>query len=327
MSSISEKAYEELYATRKRASGVKAFTHTSDIKRGRKAASVHDRVDPSKIREGAVGKRESRDLDGVESNAIVCMFDVTGSMRNAPVVLQEKLAKLIPTIQTKGVIDNPQVCFGAIGDCTCDRVPVQIGQFESDLAMDEDLDKFFLEGGGGGGNHESYQMALFFLARLTETDCYEKRGKRGYAFIIADEASHPKVSKEEVKATFGDVGLQEDIPIAQIAKEASEKWEVFIILPTRASSYGTLNKPYWNELFPQHVLELDNVDLVCELIASTIGEAEGSAEVEDIAGELGMDKSSISSVKNALAEYKGGGGALATVTGDLDLSDDEDGID
>ena len=34
---------------------------------------------------------------------------------------------------------DPQILFGAIGDATCDRVPLQIGQFESDNRMDDDL--------------------------------------------------------------------------------------------------------------------------------------------------------------------------------------------
>ena len=31
--------------------------------------------------------------------------------------------------------------FGAIGDATCDRAPLQVGQFESDNRMDGDLEQ------------------------------------------------------------------------------------------------------------------------------------------------------------------------------------------
>jgi hypothetical protein len=77
--------------------------------------------------------------------------------------------------------------FGAIGDATCDRAPLQVGQFESDNRMDDDLSRILLEGGGGGQKTESYELAMYFMARHTAADCYEKRGKRGYLFIIGDE--------------------------------------------------------------------------------------------------------------------------------------------
>lgn len=331
MKSISEDAYAELYSKRSASHGVKAFTHTSDIDRGVKAAEVHERVDPAKIKDSVTGKRESRDSDSAQnSNAIAVFFDVTGSMRKIPMVLQEKLAKLMQTLLTKGVIDDPQVLFGAIGDATCDRVPFQVGQFESDLAMDEDLDKFFLEGGGGGQNTESYELGLFFLARLTSIDCYEKRGKRGYAFLIGDETAYPKVKRQEVVRHFGaDLGLQEDIPLEQIVKEAQEKYEIFFIVPTTAS-WGTRNKPFWNDLFGQNVLELDNPDLVCETIVTAIGMAEGVIEgADDVAESLEMDGDAVDSVTKALATYTGGkSAALATVAGgDLSPSGGEDGLD
>ena len=57
--------------------------------------------------------------------------------------------------------------FGAIGDATCDRVPLQVGQFESDNRMDDDLGRIVLEGGGGGQQTESYELAMYFMARHT----------------------------------------------------------------------------------------------------------------------------------------------------------------
>ena len=97
--------------------------------------------------------------------------------------------------------------FGAIGDATCDRAPLQVGQFESDNRMDDDLSRILLEGGGGGQKTESYELAMYFMARHTATDCYDKRGKRGYLFMIGDEMAYPRVKRAEVAAVIGD-GLQ-----------------------------------------------------------------------------------------------------------------------
>src|SRR5215831_17782237 len=49
----------------------------------------------------------------------------------------------------KGYVKHPQILFGGIGDATCDRAPLQVGQFESDNRMDDDLGRILLEGGGG----------------------------------------------------------------------------------------------------------------------------------------------------------------------------------
>ena len=121
------------------------------------------------------------------------LFDVTGSMRTVPRVLQTKLPQLLGLLLRKGYASDPQIMFGAIGDATCDRVPLQVGQFESDNRMDDDLGRIVLEGGGGGQMTESYELAMYFMARHTVTDCCEKRGRRGYLFIIGDELAYPQV--------------------------------------------------------------------------------------------------------------------------------------
>lgn len=79
--------------------------------------------------------RESRDsANHPESNAIMVLFDVTGSMGGIPALFaQKKLGGLMKVLTSKGVIPHPQVLFGAIGDSYSDQAPFQIGQFESGL--------------------------------------------------------------------------------------------------------------------------------------------------------------------------------------------------
>ncbi len=144
--------------------------------------------------------RESRDsAEHPQSLAIAVLFDVTGSMRDVPRTLQAKLPQLLGLLLRKGYVTDPQIMFGAIGDATCDRAPLQIGQFESDNRMDDDLGRILLEGGGGGQKTESYELALYFMARHTVTDCFAKRGRRGYLFIIGDEMAYPRVKPGEVR--------------------------------------------------------------------------------------------------------------------------------
>src|SRR5258707_9278278 len=124
--------------------------------------------------------RESRDSDEhPESVAIAVLFDVTGSMGSVPRVLQQKLPQLLGLLLRKGYAKGPQILFGAIGDATCDRAPLQVGQFESDNRLDDDLGRFVLEGGGGGRQTQSYGLAMDFRARHPSIDCYAKPGHRG----------------------------------------------------------------------------------------------------------------------------------------------------
>lgn len=321
--SFSADAYATLGAVRAVKTGVKAFSHTDAISKGKAKSAVHDRLNPH-----GVTVRESRDsVEHPASNAIAVLFDVTGSMGGIPRVLQEKLPKLMGLLMAKGYVTDPQVLFGAVGDATCDDAPLQVGQFESNVEMDEDIDKIYVEGGGGGQMTESYELGMYFMARHTALDCLEKRGKKGYLFLIGDEYYYPAVKKSEVKSVVG-VDLQDNIPITDIVKELQEKYEVFHILPVSAS-YGRRNKQKWVDLFGQNVLELDNPELVCELIVTTIGIAEGYLDsAGEIATDLGVGGAGIRSLDTALAAYTGGGRKLAkaSVKGKLvgaGISDDK----
>ena len=100
-------------------------------------------------------------------------------------------------------IPHPQILFAAVGDATCDRVPLQVGQFESDNRMDQNLENMILEGGGGGQKTESYELTLYIAARHTAIDCWEKRGRKGYLFIIGDEMAYPLVHRAHVNRLVG----------------------------------------------------------------------------------------------------------------------------
>src|SRR5690606_17900506 len=120
------------------ATGASAFAY-SDCG----ATTVHPDLDPR-----GVAARESRDsADHPESLAIGVLFDVTGSMGHVPRALQAKLPDRLGLLLRKGYAEHPHIMFGAVGDATCDMAPLQIGQFEADNRMDDDLGKILLEGG------------------------------------------------------------------------------------------------------------------------------------------------------------------------------------
>ncbi|MEU8238585.1 hypothetical protein AB0C07_10090 [Actinoplanes missouriensis] len=272
-------------STYRAATGKSAFDYSDSG-----ARRVHPDLDPD-----GVFMRESRDSEEHPfSTPIAVLFDVTGSMGNVPRVLQTKLPQLLGLLTRKSYAIDPQIMFGAIGDATCDRAPLQVGQFESDNRMDEDLSKIFLEGGGGGQKHESYELALYFMARHTIIDSMVNRGRRGYLFIIGDEMPYPRVKPREVQAVIGD-RIKQPIPIEEIITELRRRYEVYYILPTAAGWGGDSEVlTRWRELLGQNVLELDDLDAVCETIALTVGLGEdaidldeGIADLEDVGSAAG----------------------------------------
>lgn len=274
---------------------------------------IHPTLDPK-----WVTFRESRDSDThPRSNAISILFDETGSMGKIPRIFQQKLVELMKVLLLKGYIQDPQILFGAFGDATCDHIPLQVGQFESGVEMDEHLRNIVLEGGGGGTNHESYEIPLYFLAQHTVLDCWEKRGSKGYAFLIGDEKAYPFVNKQQIANLIGDT-LQQDISLQSIITEVQRRYHLFFIFPRNAShGHDKGIQDFWQNLLGQNVIFLDDENAVCETIALTIGlteEAINLAAGEQDLQDAGANANAITAASKALQVYASH--KVTTTTGD-----------
>jgi hypothetical protein len=285
-------------ATYRAASGTSAFAYSDSG-----ARKAHAALDPK-----GVGRRESRDsAEHAQSTPIAVLFDVTGSMGGVPRMLQTKLPQLLGLLTRKGYATDPHIMFGAVGDATCDRVPLQIGQFESDNRMDEDLARIVLEGGGGGQKKESYELAMYFMARHTDLDSVAKRGRRGYLFLIGDEMPYAKVNPKEVRKFIGD-DLREPVTTEGIIAELQRTFDVYYIIPAAAGWGGdTEILARWRQLLGQNVIELDDLDAVCETIALTVGLGEESIDLDaGLADLVSFGSSCSSTVGKALAPLQRG---------------------
>jgi len=250
--------------------------------------------------------RESRDSEThPNSLGIVFALDVTGSMGDIPDRIARKdLPRFMKMLFECGVAD-PQVLFTAIGDATCDRAPLQIGQFESEAElMDQWLTWSFLEGGGGGGMKESYELGMYLAARHTSMDCYEKRGRRGYFFMTGDEHPYPRISKAQVKALIGDE-LDDDLPIERIIEELSVTFEPFFLVPDllRGKRCGRV----WRDLLGDHVIALESSEDTCHAAAALVGLSEGALEnVDEVAERLrasGLTRERVGSIVRAITPF------------------------
>jgi hypothetical protein len=306
------------------ATGADPFDYNARTHAGpHRAWTAHPDLDPFGVR-----VRESRDSDEHPTSlAIAVLFDVTGSMGYVPRRLQEKLPQLFGLLQRKGYVEHPQILFGAVGDAVTDRVPLQVGQFESDNRMDVQLGNIFLEGNGGGQMTESYQLAAYFMARHTSIDCFEKRGKRGYLFFIGDEMCYPAVRAAEVRRVIGGERA-ENISTEAIFAELRRAYDTYYILPEGASYVGNDRVlGHWRGLLGQHVIQLDCLDAVCETIALTIGLAEDAIDLDeglDHLDEVGSDAGP--SVSRALARLEASRSVVAVSAGPPDLGPTSSGL-
>lgn len=256
------------------------FKHHDDVRTGKVTNKLHEALDPSKLKNGI---REARDsAEHPNSVPIIFALDVTGSMQSVPGIVQSKLGKLMTTILTGGYLADPQILFAAIGDSHTDAVPLQVGQFESGLEMEDDLTKVYLEGNGGGTGEEGYEMAFYFALRHTVSDAWEKRHRKGYLFLTGDELAYPRVEPSVIHKIFGGEkpSATEALSTETIIKQTQERYHCYFIIPSGTSHGGDSNlHQYWSKLLgSDHVLHLDDANQICDLVALTIGLNEGTAK-------------------------------------------------
>lgn len=252
-----------------------------------------------------VGVRECRDSEAhPNSVGVVFALDVSGSMGEIPSRLAtHTLPAFMKAMLDSGVAD-PQVLFMGVGHAVSDRAPLQVGQFEStETLMDQWLTWMYLEGGGSGGN-ESYELAMYFAARHTAMDCFEKRGRRGYLFITGDEPPNPVVSAAQVKNLIGDE-LEGDIPIGEMIEEVQRSFEPFYLIPDAAR--GQKFARLWRDLLGDRVIVMDGPDDTSYVAAGLVSLLEGA--VPDLAAlvkrlrEAGVSEHQSAAVARALTPF------------------------
>lgn len=302
------------------------FVHDANIRSGKATAATHNLLDPKGLK-----IRESRDSDAhPRSNAILVGLDVTGSMGSVIKAIHEKLPTLMGLLLRKNYIPDPQILFAAIGDANTDTAPLQVGQFESGVEMEGDLSRFYIEGNGGGQKTESYELTAYVGARKTAIDCLEKRGKRGYCFLIGDEMPYGEVNRGEVQELIGD-RLEASIPTEKIFRELQEKYFTFFIIPQGAShgSDKQVKKRWQDILGAEHVLVLEDPSSVAELIATQIGLCEEATSLDGAMEDLAEhgSKALVPVIKAAVSKAYGTAGVVTKVTpGTIPPSDAPDNV-
>lgn len=311
-------------ATTKAAVGKSTFDYNDLVRSGR-AKAVNVLLDP-KMTAGPTSPFAGKVMREVvisdehpNPTAIAIVLDVTGSNIDAARVVHSKLPQLHALLQRKGYAEDPQINVCAVGDANSDRFPLQVGQFESDNRIDEQLEAMILEGNGGGQTHETYELGAYFLSRHTHVEPFEKQGRKGYAFFIGDEMPYDVVKKQQVANLIGD-SLESDIPTKAIFDELQQRYEVFFLFQQQGSYRAEDILPPWRKLLGERALVLEDPAAVCEFIAGTLGMLEAGYDHDEIMDDLvaiGASASATKAAGKALAKVGGGRGPVVKAIGSL----------
>ncbi len=269
------------------------FKYSDDIAKGVVQAKVNQFFDPL-----GLTIRESRDSEEHPITIPVAVWlDTTGSMMKVPAVVEAQLPKLMGLFTGESPSGKkylgegyPAILIGAVDDYKCfprGAGSLQVGQFESGIEIDDMLEKLWLTGDGGGGTpQESYELALYTMARHTAHDHMEKRGQKGYCFIIGDEMAYPRVSARQVQDVLGG-GLQGDMDVREVLDEAKKLYEVFFVIPGATSHYKDREiSGFWVDLLGDaNVLRLKSAEQICELIVTTVASRVGIVTKDDLVAD------------------------------------------
>lgn len=181
--------------------------------------------------------RECRDTEEHPNTVpVILALDVTGSMGSAATEVARQLSTIMEQLY-KEVPDVEFLVMG-IGDLYCDRGPIQISQFESDIRIAEHLDNIWFEFGGGGNFWESYTAAWYMASRHCDLDCWN-RGKKGIIITMGDERLNPVLQKEPLNFLTDDSN-QADIKTEDLYEEVTSKYDVFHIDVTHRHSINSI---------------------------------------------------------------------------------------
>lgn len=253
--------------------------------------------------------REARDSDEhPNSTPIIIGLDVTGSMGNILNEVAQQLGEMVTEILERQPVSDPQICFNAVGDSTCDTYPFQTTQFESDIRIAQQLTRLYFERGGGGNGFESYPLAWYFAANHTSTDISEKHGKKGFLFTMGDDSYPKTISREEIQYIFGEDIEKPELEVSEILSQACRKWEIFHLCLKEGSNMSgfwaadsTEIIEDWTKLLGERAIPVSDYTKIPHIIVSIL-EAMAGKSIDEIANS--WDGSTAVVVREALSGLK-----------------------
>lgn len=302
-------------AASRAARGKSTFDYDEQVRAGR-VHTVHPLLNPTATAgptspfAGQVMREVCVTDEHPDPTPILIWLDVTGSNYHAAQVVHSKLPHLQQYLRTGKFCTDPQINVSAIGDATCDRFPLQFGQFESDNRLDAQIEVLILEGGGGGQCKESYELAAYMSARHVHLEPFELYAKKGFVFFIGDEMPYQLLENNftaghwsrhhTLQSLTGDT-LATPLPTKAIFDELKRKNHVFFLFQKQGAYQPEDILPAWEAtLGKEHIVELDDPATVVEVIAALIARFEAGLTADETTAAMTKSGASSTEITHAI---------------------------
>lgn len=207
-------------------------------------------------------------LSTESENPIVVAVDVTGSMSRWPYEIFDRLPLLYQTLSQYR--PDVEISFVAIGDATCDSYPLQVCDFAQGVALEDQLNALYGEGGGGGGARESYELFAYYLL----TRARAPRAKRPFLILYGDEGFYEQVAAEQIRYYLGGKERR-DRDARQVWAALGEAWNIFHLRKPYSGMDDQIRAQWSEAIGEERIIRLDGpqraVDLALGLIARSWG--------------------------------------------------------
>ena len=262
---------------------------TADVSQLYRVRSLDSVLSPYNIMRECVDSEEHP-----KTIPVILALDVTGSMGGAAEAVAKQLGDIMEDLYQK--ITDVEFCIMAIGDLSYDGAPIQMGQFESDVRIADQLGKVYFEGGGGGNKFESYTAAWYMGARHTKLDCWN-RGKKGIIITMGDEPLNPYLPAKELSKVLG-YTVQGDIDTKELYEEVTEKYDVYHIIISDAECsawrYMERDKQTWSKVLDgQHLMIGQSTELPRIITDIVTNSADNTSFVTSSPGVSHIDEEGI----------------------------------
>lgn len=201
--------------------------------------------------------------DSTHPIGVVC--DNTGSMGEWPGMIKIKLALLGKEVERYA--PRYAISFAFVGDTRCDKYGLQFRNFDCGPALEQHLDKLYVEG-QGGDEAESYGVAAYYYLH----HCDIPNAVKPILVFILDAPDHGDIIPSEVREYIGDI-INTSLRTSEVFKELMKKFSVYII-----SAHGK-SKDYWVPIVgAQRFIPIeeygDIVEVLIGIVAGEFGEFE-----------------------------------------------------
>ena len=210
---------------------------------------------------------------------IVVAVDVTGSMRELPGIIFEKLCILYNEalfFLPDELKESFEISFAAIGDAYSDSAPLQITDFAEGAELDENINSLYPEGGGGGQSRETYELAVYYYLKHCDMPNALSHPKPLLIFV-GDEGFYSKINRQHIKDLIGD-NLKTDQISKNVFKKLRQKFNVYILRVKYGSgqSEKRIHKDWQKVLDETNVILMERprriVDTILGLLATAVDE-------------------------------------------------------